>query len=68
MRRSSRRMPAGSSRIERSSKRFGANAAAQQEHLRVLVGQLRKKLEIDPAHPQFVVTEPWVGYRLAQGG
>jgi len=46
---------------------WGANAAAQQEHLRVLVAQLRKKLEVDPAHPQFVVTEPWVGYRLAQG-
>jgi two-component system, OmpR family, KDP operon response regulator KdpE len=45
---------------------WGVNGAGQQEHLRVLVGQLRKKLEIDPAHPQFVLTEPWVGYRLAE--
>jgi two-component system KDP operon response regulator KdpE len=43
---------------------WGINSAGQQEHLRVLVGQLRKKLEIDPAHPQYVLTEPWVGYRF----
>lgn len=47
---------------------WGANAASQQEHLRVLVGQLRKKLEIDPAHPRYVLTEPWVGYRFAAEG
>ena len=44
---------------------WGANSDAQQEHLRVLVGQLRKKLEVDPSRPQYVVTEPWVGYRFA---
>jgi two-component system, OmpR family, KDP operon response regulator KdpE len=44
---------------------WGANGASQQEHLRVLVGQLRKKLETDPAHPRYVLTEPWVGYRFA---
>jgi two-component system KDP operon response regulator KdpE len=43
---------------------WGTNGAGQQEHLRVLIGQLRKRLEVDPAHPQYVLTEPWVGYRF----
>jgi two-component system KDP operon response regulator KdpE len=36
----------------------------QPEHLRVLVGQLRKKIEPDPARPRYILTEPWVGYRF----
>jgi two-component system KDP operon response regulator KdpE len=44
---------------------WGPNAVDQPEHLWVLVGQLRKKLEIDPANPQYLVSKPWVGYRLA---
>lgn len=44
---------------------WGLNGTGQQEHLRVLVGQLRKKLEIDPSQPRYVLTEPWVGYRFA---
>jgi len=44
---------------------WGAHAASQPEHLWVLVGQLRKKLEPDPSHPRFIVSEPWVGYRFA---
>jgi two-component system KDP operon response regulator KdpE len=44
---------------------WGTRVRYQPEHLRVLVGQLRKKIEPDPAHPRFVLTEPWVGYRLA---
>jgi two-component system KDP operon response regulator KdpE len=47
---------------------WGANGAGQQEHLRVLVGQLRKKLEPDPSHPRYIVTEPWVGYRFPAEG
>ena len=46
---------------------WGAHGASQQEHLRVLVGQLRKKLEADPSHPRYVLTEPWVGYRFSGG-
>jgi two-component system KDP operon response regulator KdpE len=41
-------------------------AAYQQEnhYLRVYMGQLRHKLEADPARPRYLVTEPGVGYRL----
>jgi len=31
--------------------------------LRVVINQLRKKMETDPAHPKFIRTEPWWGYR-----
>jgi two-component system, OmpR family, KDP operon response regulator KdpE len=44
---------------------WGANAVDQPEHLWVLVAQLRKKIEVDPSHPRYLVSEPWVGYRLA---
>jgi two-component system KDP operon response regulator KdpE len=44
---------------------WGAPAGDQPEHLRVLMGQLRKKIEPDPARPRFLITEPWVGYRFA---
>jgi two-component system KDP operon response regulator KdpE len=43
---------------------WGPNAVNQPEHLWVLMAQLRKKLEPDPAHPRYLVSEPWVGYRL----
>jgi two-component system KDP operon response regulator KdpE len=44
---------------------WGPNAVDQPEHLWVLVAQLRKKIEPDPSQPRYVVSEPWVGYRLA---
>ncbi len=44
---------------------WGAEYGEEVEYLRVFVSQLRKKIELDPAHPRFIVTEPWVGYRLA---
>lgn len=44
---------------------WGHSAGSGQEHLRVLVGQLRKKIEPDPSHPRYVITEAWVGYRFA---
>jgi two-component system KDP operon response regulator KdpE len=34
------------------------------QYLRVFVGQIRQKLEADPAHPALIVTEPGVGYRF----
>jgi len=47
---------------------WGQSSEDQSEYLRVFVGQLRKKLETDPAHPQYLVTEPWVGYRFNPAG
>lgn len=44
---------------------WGGNSTEQTEYLRVFVGQLRKKIEKDPAKPQFIRTEPWVGYRFS---
>ena len=44
---------------------WGSPARDQPEHLRVLMGQLRKKIEPDPARPRYLLTEPWVGYRFA---
>jgi len=45
---------------------WGANAVDQPEHLRVLINALRRKIERDPAKPQYIKTEPWVGYRFAE--
>jgi len=44
---------------------WGPNAVDQPEHLRVLVGALRKKIEPEPSSPKYILTEPWVGYRFA---
>jgi two-component system, OmpR family, KDP operon response regulator KdpE len=44
---------------------WGPNAVDQPEHLRVLIGALRKKLEPHPSSPKYILTEPWVGYRFA---
>jgi two-component system KDP operon response regulator KdpE len=46
---------------------WGPNAVEQPEHLWTLVAQLRKKIEPDPAHPQYLLSEPWVGYRFSTG-
>ena len=44
---------------------WGPDYGNETEYLRVFINQLRKKIEPDPAHPRFLVTEPWVGYRFA---
>jgi two-component system KDP operon response regulator KdpE len=46
---------------------WGPHAVDHPEHLRVLMGQLRKKIEPDPPRPRYLLTEPWVGYRFAEG-
>lgn len=43
---------------------WGGNFTEQNEYLRVFLGNLRKKIEINPSKPQYIVTEPWVGYRF----
>jgi two-component system, OmpR family, KDP operon response regulator KdpE len=46
---------------------WGPSSEEQPEYLRVFVGQLRKKLD-SPSNPQYIVTEPWVGYRFNPNG
>lgn len=46
---------------------WGGNYTEQTEYLRVFIGQLRKKLEPDPANPKYILTEPWIGYRFSPG-
>jgi two-component system KDP operon response regulator KdpE len=43
---------------------WGPDYGEQTESLRVVINQLRKKIEIDPARPKYIVTEPWIGYRF----
>lgn len=43
---------------------WGPDYGEETENLRVVINQLRKKIEIDPARPKYIVTEPWVGYRF----
>jgi two-component system KDP operon response regulator KdpE len=43
---------------------WGPNSSEQTQYLRVYMGQLRHKLEANPSRPQFLMTEPGVGYRL----
>jgi two-component system KDP operon response regulator KdpE len=47
---------------------WGPDAVEQTHYLRLYMGQLRAKLEADPADPRRLLTEPGVGYRLADGG
>ena len=46
---------------------WGGDYVEQTEYLRVFIGQLRKKIEPDPSKPQYILTEPWVGYRFNPG-
>lgn len=46
---------------------WGGSYTEQGEYLRVFVGQLRKKIELDPSSPRYILTEPWVGYRFNPG-
>lgn len=43
---------------------WGPDYGDETEYLRVFINQLRKKIEPDPAHPRYIHTEPWVGYRF----
>ncbi len=43
---------------------WGPAYVEETQYLRVYIGQLRQKLERDPAAPQWLITEPGVGYRL----
>jgi two-component system, OmpR family, KDP operon response regulator KdpE len=43
---------------------WGSADMDRVEYLRVYIGQLRKKLELNPDEPQILITEPGVGYRF----
>jgi two-component system KDP operon response regulator KdpE len=43
---------------------WGGDYTDQTEYLRVFVRHLRKKIEPNPAKPQYILTEPWIGYRF----
>lgn len=43
---------------------WGNSYQDQSQYLRVYVAQLRKKIEDDPVHPNYIITESGVGYRF----
>jgi two-component system, OmpR family, KDP operon response regulator KdpE len=43
---------------------WGAHYGDQLEYLRTYIRTLRKKIEVNPANPIYIITEPWVGYRF----
>jgi two-component system, OmpR family, KDP operon response regulator KdpE len=43
---------------------WGPQYSGEAEYLRVYINRLRQKLEADPAHPRYLLTEPGVGYRF----
>ena len=47
---------------------WGEHAAERPEQLWALVTKVRRKIEPNPDQPQYLVSEPWVGYRLVTDG
>lgn len=43
---------------------WGPDYGDQVDYLRVFIKNLRKKIEINSEHPEYIATEPWVGYRF----
>jgi two-component system, OmpR family, KDP operon response regulator KdpE len=44
---------------------WGPDYGDQVDYLRAFIKSLRKKVEPDPEHPQYIMTEPWIGYRFS---
>ena len=42
---------------------WGPKYREETNYLRVFIAQIRRKLEPDPAHPRYFITEPGMGYR-----
>ena len=55
-------VPVGHTKLLRAV--WGPEYGRELEYLRTYFKMLRKKIEDDPANPQYIVTEPWLGYRL----
>jgi two-component system KDP operon response regulator KdpE len=67
----SRRVTAGGEEVHLAPKEFEAlkqlivhQGKPVTHRLRVVINQLRKKIEKDPARPKYILTEPWIGYRF----
>jgi len=45
---------------------WGSEYGNEREYLRVLINQLRKKIEDDPARPSYILTESYIGYRFRE--
>ncbi len=45
---------------------WGLEYGNEREYLRVLINQLRKKIEDDPAHPTYILTDSYIGYRFRE--
>ncbi|MGW3124009.1 response regulator [Streptomyces sp. NPDC001107] len=43
---------------------WGVSQSNKTNYLRVYMAQLRRKLERDPSHPRYLITEPGMGYRF----
>lgn len=43
---------------------WGPEYGEEREYLRVLINQLRKKIEDDPSHPVYILTDSYIGYRF----
>ncbi|MGO4458595.1 response regulator [Streptomyces sp. M-16] len=43
---------------------WGPTYGENTNYLRVYMAQLRRKLEADPSHPRYLITEPGMGYRF----
>ena len=43
---------------------WGLEYGGELEYLRTYICTLRKKVEKDPANPEYIVSEPWIGYRF----
>jgi two-component system, OmpR family, KDP operon response regulator KdpE len=47
---------------------WGPDYGEEMESLRVLINQLRRKIELNPRRPRYLITEPWIGYRFEDPG
>ena len=45
---------------------WGPEYGEESEYVRVFINQLRRKIEDDPSNPQFILTEPRIGYRFVK--
>jgi two-component system KDP operon response regulator KdpE len=52
------------SRVELLRAVWGPEYGGELEYLRSYIRMLRKKIEDDPAKPEYILTEPWLGYRF----